>query len=231
MFTGLIREIGKLRACRERPGLRELEIAAPHLASSLRIGDSVAVNGVCQTLTALVPGGFTVQALGDTLHKTTLGWLRPGAALNLEPALRLGDSLDGHLVQGHVNGMARCLAWRSPAGAGSGRYLYLELPLALAAGLVPEGSISIDGVSLTVAEIGGQQIAARACVVRISVIPHTLEQCTLGQLKPGQVVNIETDLLLRRPPVFTARAGALAPSGRQPAAGLNWAQMSAWGYS
>lgn len=198
MFTGLIREIGTISSIRRIHGRSSLGIMAPGLASELKKGDSVAVNGVCQTVT--IPGlrNFTVEALGDTLQKTTLGQCTVGQAVNLELPLCVGDKLDGHFVQGHVNGMARCLGWKSGQQSG-GKFLYLDLPPRLSDNLIPEGSIAVDGVSLTVAEIGAVCIASgKGVVIRISVIPHTLASCNLGTLRFGQMVNIETDMLLRR---------------------------------
>lgn len=228
MFTGLIRHQGRLRAIRRQTGLCELDISALTLIPSLKLGDSVAVNGVCQTVTILSAQGFRVQARGDTLSKTTLGQLKPGALLNLEPAMILSDRVDGHLLQGHVNAIGRCLGWDTRS-IQAGRCLYLDVPQYLGSSLVAEGSIAIDGISLTVAGFAQTWPGAKGLMVRVSVIPHTLGNCTLGQLEPGDQVNIETDFLLRpRIAELDGAAAGTMPAGKP---GLSLQQLAAWGYA
>jgi riboflavin synthase len=224
MFTGLIECLGSLTAVRRRGGLVELEIRAPAIAPGLALGDSVAIDGICQTVTGLGGQSFRVQATGDTLAKTTLPGWRPGRALNLERALRAVDRLDGHLVQGHVQGTAKV---RSIERAPAGCFLTIVLPPDLAAcssgAVVAEGSIAIDGISLTVA--GVATAGAGGLAVRASLIPHTLAHTTLGGFSAGRDVNIETDLALRRDSSST-------PASRlgQDAAGVTAEKLSSWGY-
>lgn len=190
MFTGLIEEIGRVAAVRPGSHSAVLTISAD-LADQLRPGDSVAVSGACQTVTAVRPGRtstFTVEAQAATLEKTTLGSLRPGTPVNLERALAVGDRLDGHFVQGHINGTAPVTALHRNR---SNVHLSLTLSPQLLAACRPEGSLTVDGVSLTIAQILSSRIT-------LSIIPHTFTHTTLQNQKPGSQVNIETDILLRR---------------------------------
>ena len=186
MFTGLIREVGTVeRVDRDDAGAR-LRVGA-ELAPGLRPGDSVAVAGVCVTVAERGDGAFEADAINQTLSLTTLGGLREGDRVNLEPALRAGDPLGGHLVQGHVDGIARVSEVRED---GRSRRLWIELPGELARYVVPRGSIALDGVSLTVAGSGdgGAEVA---------LIPETLARTTLGALRTGDQVNVEVDLVAR----------------------------------
>lgn len=207
MFTGLIATVGTLKQASPLAKGRLLSVQCPDLAPSLKIGDSVAVNGVCLTVTELTAGGFAAQAVGDTLTKTTLEKLPTGSLLNLEPALAAGSKLDGHLVSGHVNGKGRVVSWNS---WGEARMLELTVPNELKADIVPEGSLAVDGISLTVAEVAGNRI-------RLSIIPHTQSHTNLAGFKPGQEVNLETDLLVRL-------------RGRSRPEGLTLEKLREWGY-
>ena len=188
MFTGLIREIGWIEAIRTGRGLRHITYSSPVIADSLKIGSSVAVDGVCQTVTALTHKGFSAQALEMSLLKTTLGDLKKGSPVNLEPALILGESLDGHIIQGHVSGTARILEIKKQ---GMNRYLRLELSPELIKSCVSEGSLTVNGISLTIAELKSGKVV-------INIIPLTWNTTTLQFKRVGDRVNIETDLLLRR---------------------------------
>jgi riboflavin synthase len=186
MFTGLIREVGTVeRVDRDDAGAR-LRVGA-ELAPGLRPGDSVAVAGVCVTVAERGDGAFEADAINQTLSLTTLGGLREGDRVNLEPALRAGDPLGGHLVQGHVDGIARVSEVRED---GRSRRLRLELPGELARYVVPRGSIALDGVSLTVAGSGDER-------AEVALIPETLARTTLGALRKGDRVNVEVDLVAR----------------------------------
>jgi riboflavin synthase len=185
VFTGLIEEMGTVEAIRDDGGALRFSISCPSLVEGMSIDDSVAVEGVCLTVVALRDVGFDTVAVEETLRKTTLGGLRPGSRVNLECALRPMDRLGGHFVQGHVDGVGRVSAWQTQKG---GRLLTVELPADLMRYVIPKGSIAIDGVSLTVARLSGNQIT-------ISLIPHTLEKTTLGMKRVGDPVNVETDLL------------------------------------
>ncbi|MGD9547718.1 MAG: riboflavin synthase [Candidatus Krumholzibacteriia bacterium] len=200
MFTGLIREIGTLRSVSPRAGVLRLVIAAPRTSATLGVGDSIAVGGICLTAVAVGRGAFTVEAAAETRRLTTLGAWRPGRRLHLEPALRLGDALDGHLVQGHVDGVGTV---RSLRKAGGGWHLTVAYPGDLGRFLTPKGSVAVDGVSLTVDEgpFTGSFTA--------NLIPHTMEQTTFAGLKPGDQVNLEMDVLVKaaRQPAASGRPG------------------------
>lgn len=190
MFTGIISEVGVVR--RVAPGgTARLEIEAPETAARAAVGDSIAVNGACLTVVGLIgapPSLFAAQAMAETLDRTNLGKATPGSRVNLERALRLGDGLDGHLVQGHVDGRARLIELRPTAGS---HVLTAELPDdGLTRFLAPKGSVALDGVSLTLIEVTGR----RFCV---GLIPHTARTTTLGALTPGWELNLEVDLLAR----------------------------------
>ncbi len=187
MFTGIITEIGTVT--RLQPGgVARLRVEAPLTAAGLDVGGSVAVNGACLTAVEVDAGGFVAEAMAETLARTNLGRLSPGSRVNLESPLRLGSALDGHLVLGHVDGRAR-LVERLPDG--KAQRLVLELPDgALARYLAPRGSVSLDGVSLTVIESGGRRFS-------VGIIPHTAGVTTLGELPPGWELNLEVDLIAR----------------------------------
>lgn len=189
MFTGIIREIGTLRGLSPRGDVLRLAIAAPQTAAAVRDGDSVAIDGICLTVTGARTGVFSVEAAAETRRLTTLGAWRPGRRLHLEPALRAGDGLDGHYVQGHVDGTGRVTAVRQAKGGG--RLLTIALPAALAANLTPKGSVAIDGVSLTVDE--GPFLDR----FTVNLIPHTLAVTNLGALAAGAAVNLEMDVLVK----------------------------------
>lgn len=208
MFTGLILEVGRIESVRVQGKTRLITYLAPAAAERSKIGSSVAVEGVCQTVTALSPRGFSAVAVDATLKKTTLGILLAGAAVNIEPALSLGDSLDGHLVQGHVSGQGIIAKIRKE---GDTRFLHLRLPPELLGQCQPEGSLSVDGVSLTISEMGREGVV-------INIIPHTWKGISLAFKKAGDRVNIETDPLTRR------TGGA----GRQDA--LTMEKIKQWGY-
>lgn len=185
MFTGLVEEMGRLKA---REGSREgaaLVITALKVLDDLKIGDSIAVNGVCLTVTALGRDSFTAQVMPETLRKTDLAFLTPGRPVNLERALVLGGRLGGHLVSGHIDGTG-ILARHRPEG--NAVILYFDAPAALLKYIIPKGSIAVDGVSLTVAAVDESGFS-------VSLIPHTAAETTLGSKSAGAVVNIETDLV------------------------------------
>ncbi len=188
MFTGIIQAIGHITRIEPRDGDLRLHIASGDLdLSSVREGDSIAVSGVC--LTALQPGAaaFAADVSRATLACTTLGALRAGDAVNLEPALRLGDALGGHLVLGHVDGVGEVLEARSEARSQRWRF---RAPAALARYIAPKGSVCIDGVSLTVNAVDDDTFD-------VNLIPHTLARTTFGRRVPGAAVNLEIDLLAR----------------------------------
>ncbi|RMF69959.1 MAG: riboflavin synthase [Calditrichaeota bacterium] len=185
MFTGLVEEVGRVTQASRRGGALRLTIAAEHVVQDLEVDDSIAVNGVCLTAVEVKGSSFLVEAVEETLRKTTLASLRTGSRVNLERSLTLADRLGGHFVQGHVDGVGRVTSLQKQKG---GVLLNVRLPSYLMKYVISEGSIAIDGVSLTVARLAGDEIT-------ISLIPHTLELTTLGEVHPGQAVNIEVDVI------------------------------------
>jgi riboflavin synthase len=210
MFTGIVEGQGEVVDLALAPGDAgaRLQVRAPWL-DGLRVGDSVAVNGCCLTVTALDPEGFTADVMVESLRRTALGRLGPGDSLNLERPLQLGDRLGGHLVQGHVDGLGRVLerrkAGEGPLGEASDE-LRLGLDPELARYVVAKGSITINGVSLTVVEAGPDWLS-------VALIPHTMAVTNLGALGQGDEVHLEVDVLAKYverllEPRLASRSGA-----------------------
>jgi riboflavin synthase len=188
MFTGIIIASGRLVSIAERGGDLELGIDAARLdLSRIAVGDSVSVQGVCLTATRIEGPVFYADVSRETLAKTTLGALKTGARVNLEPSLRAGDALGGHLVSGHVDAVGRLVDLKEDARS---RRLQFELPAELMRFVAPKGSICIDGVSLTVNRVEGQ-------LFDVNIIPHTSEVTTLSGLALGDQVNVEIDVIAR----------------------------------
>jgi len=185
VFTGIVRERGRVVSASRNGdgGGLELRVAAPETASRAAIGDSVSVAGCCLTAVAVADGELAFDAVPETLARTTLGQLAEGADVNLEPALRAGEPLGGHYVQGHVDGLGRV---RSLEDA----LLRLDVPPELLRYCAEKGSLAVDGVSLTIAALGDDS-------VEIALVPHTLAATTLGSLRPGAPVNLEVDVLAK----------------------------------
>lgn len=187
MFTGIITDIGELV---ERAGGR-LAIRCGYAADSIAIGASISCDGACLTATTVAPSGsgslFTVDVSNETLSKTTLGDWRPGQRINLERSLRAGDELGGHIVSGHVDGVARIVDIRPD---GDSRRFTVEAPPGLARYIASKGSVALDGISLTVNEVDQSRFG-------INLIPHTLTHTTWGAKKPGDRANLEIDVLAR----------------------------------
>ena len=186
MFTGIVRELGEVDAIERSDGGARLRVRAT-LAADLEPGGSVSVAGACLTAAELDGGAFAADVMNQTLSLTTLGDLEAGDRVNLEAALRAGDPLGGHVVQGHVDGIAEVTS-TDPDGVA--RRVRIRLPAKLSRYVVEHGSIAIDGVSLTVAGLDGDE-------VEVSLIPETLERTTLGSLEPGGRVNVEVDQIAR----------------------------------
>jgi riboflavin synthase len=188
MFTGIIIATGRMVSITERSGDLEIAIDAGSLdRARIAVGDSVSVQGACLTATRLDGAIFYADVSRETMAKTTLGMLRPGARVNLEPSLRAGDPLGGHWVSGHVDAVGTLAAVVKDARSWR---LHFELPEPLMRYVAPKGSICVDGVSLTVNEVGGRRFD-------VNIIPHTHEVTTLGELEPGAGVNIEIDVIAR----------------------------------
>jgi riboflavin synthase len=188
LFTGIIQDVGRVQASEPRGGDVRLLIACTRLdMSGLRVGDSICVQGCCLTATEVQGRTFSADISRETLELTTLGELRPGAAVNLEPALRAGDALGGHLVSGHVDGVARIL---EASGDARSRRLTIGAPAPLARYLASKGSVAVDGVSLTVNAVDATSFG-------VNIIPHTQTATTLGALGVGARVNLEVDQVAR----------------------------------
>ena len=202
MFTGLIRHLGTLESRSSRPGGARLRLAAPaDLLARAELGASIAVNGACLTSVAVDGRAFEADLSEETLAKTTLGRLPLGAMLHLEPALRVGDPLDGHLVSGHVDGIGQLVARpQGQDGVDEGIWRF-SLPASLAPMTAPKGSIAVDGISLTVVDCGSDWFT-------VALIPETVKHTALNGMRPGDPVNLEGDPVGR----FVARALALRGS-------------------
>lgn len=186
MFTGLVQSLGKVRGV-DRSDRGAVVSISTELATELALGDSVAVNGVCLTATEVGEGWFSAEVMNETLSRSSLGSLGDGGEVNLELPLRATDRLGGHVVQGHVDGLGTVAVVSED---GFARRLEIEAPEELLRYIVGKGSVAVDGVSLTVAELGPGSFA-------VSLIPETLERTNLGQLAPGTLVNVEVDILAK----------------------------------
>jgi riboflavin synthase len=191
MFTGIVTDIGEVITVEERAqGLRRLTIACAYDRASIAIGASIACSGICLTVVALGAGGrtnFAVDAAAETLRLTTAGGWRNGTRLNLERSLKLGDELGGHLVSGHVDGLGEVIAREDLTDMAR---FTLRVPAPLARFIALKGSVTLDGVSLTVNEVAGDTFS-------VLVIPHTLSVTTFGALKSGDALNLEVDVMAR----------------------------------
>jgi len=184
MFTGIIRHVGQVKSARPSGGSLRLVVDVGPLADGLGMGDSVAVNGACLTVAELSGSVVGFDAIGETLSRTTLGSLRAGGKVNLERALAAGDALDGHMVQGHVDGTATVRT----VDRGDQWVIEFSATPELVGQMVPKGSVAVDGVSLTLVKAEGRRFS-------VALIPTTLAETTLSDLSPGREVNIETDVI------------------------------------
>ena len=192
MFTGIVTDIGEVVAVEERAeGLRRLTVACAYDRASIAIGASIACSGACLTVVASGEGSgrtsFSVDAAAETLRVTTAGRWRSGTRINLERALKIGDELGGHLVSGHVDGLAELIRREDLQAMAR---LTLRAPPLLARFIAPKGSVALDGVSLTVNDVEDDAFS-------VLIIPHTLAVTTLGALQPGDALNLEVDLMAR----------------------------------
>ncbi len=190
MFTGIITDLGRVRALEPRGDTR-LTIETGYDTATLALGASIACSGACLTVVDKGPGWFAADVSAETLSKTTLGDWAPGTAVNLERALKLGDELGGHLVSGHVDGVAEACA---QTGEGDSLCLAFAAPAPLMAFVAVKGSVTLDGVSLTVNRVEDAPGGGR---FEVNIIPHTAALTTLGACRPGARVNLEIDLLAR----------------------------------
>ena len=186
MFTGLVEDIGRVERAERRSDSIEFFIASEVMADEeLKLGDSIAVDGVCLTVTSFRAGHFQVLAGAETLAKTTLGEVRPGDKVNLQRALRVGDRFGGHIMQGHVDGVGTLISRRD---MGANLELSFQPPRELMRYIIAKGSIAIDGISLTVNQLDGTSFS-------VALIPHTVKETSLGDKRVGQKVNLEVDMI------------------------------------
>jgi len=187
MFTGLVQFLATVREIQAAPPGRRLVIHAPEISRTAAIGDSIAINGCCLTVVADSNDSLSFEAGPETLARTNLGQLTAGSRVNLEPSLRVGDPLGGHFVTGHVEAIGTLIQRRDE---GDWSTCWFAFPPELARYMVPKGSIAVDGVSLTLVDVEADRFS-------VALIPHTLSATTLGHLRPGDRVNLETDLLAK----------------------------------
>ncbi|HOU29504.1 MAG TPA: riboflavin synthase [Thermoleophilia bacterium] len=211
MFTGIVEEVGVLRGTQVTAASVALDVRASTVIDAA-VGDSILTDGVCLTVTALRPDGFTADAMPETVRRTTLAERRPGDALNLERALTLSSRLGGHLVSGHVDGVGEVA---SVTPEGNALVVEIEAPDAVARVTVAQGSVAVDGVSLTVVAVDGGRL-------RVALIPHTAAVTTLQRLRVGSRVNLEADLIAKYVHAFVA--------GRGPEDGLTWEKLAEAGF-
>lgn len=213
MFTGLVEELGQVQRVARQGAFQRMDIAAQKVLQDMAIGDSVNIDGACQTVIAFDAHSFSVETVSETLSRTTLGQFQGGRTVNLERALRLGDRLGGHIVQGHVDAVGQIAA----IGQTDGEWrIRIATPEALRPYIAHKGSITVDGISLTVAEVdaGGFTIA---------VIPHTFDNTVLSQRRSGDGVNLEVDVIAR----YIER---LLHAGSDPRAAMSFDKLREMGY-
>jgi len=187
LFTGIIEETGLIRSLHPAAGGAQIQIEAGGIASGLKPGDSVAVNGICLTVREAAGRRFTCDVSPETLRRSSLGRAGDGALVNLERPLAVGDRLGGHIVQGHVDGVGKLI---SSAASGEGVEMRFSFPTEMERYFVSKGSVAVDGISLTVASLKGNSFV-------VAIIPHTYRATNLHRLKPGDEVNLEGDILAK----------------------------------
>jgi riboflavin synthase len=188
VFTGIVQDVGRILGVEPRGGDLRVQVGVVRLGLERAVlGDSIAVAGVCLTIVALEPTAFAADVSNETARLTSAGTWRPGVRVNLEPALRAGDAMGGHLVLGHVDGMAQLIAREGDARS---QRFTVRVPAPLARYVARKGSVTLDGVSLTVNGVHGEDFD-------VNLVPHTLEVTTLGDLTVGDRVNVEVDLIAR----------------------------------
>ena len=192
MFTGIVEELGQVVVLERAAEPARLTIAGPGVTADARRGDSIAINGVCLTVTAISGGQFSADVMGETLSRSSLGALAPGTPVNLERSVRPDGRLGGHMVQGHVDGTGVIVS-RMPAGGWD--VVRVSVPGELSRYVVEKGSVAVDGVSLTVSALSPP--AAPGAWFEVSLIPETLQRTTLGTRQPGDVVNLEVDMIAK----------------------------------
>ncbi len=221
MFTGLIETIGKVSAIHPRGDVWQFDIEAPKIAGELRIGDSVSISGACSTVIRSDDRFFSIEVMEETRKKTKLGNLKNGSRVNLERAMRLDSRLDGHIVSGHVDGLAK--VDKIETYPETMKYFFNAGPDILS-GIVPKGSVAIDGISLTVIDVTTDTFS-------VSIIPTTISETTLSQLKEGDAVNIETDILGKYITKFLNTRFSDADKGEEMKNSLTWDKLVKYGWA
>lgn len=196
MFTGLVEEVGRIASVGRSHGDLRLTVEAGALTNDLALGDSVSVSGCCLTVVAMQEGAFEVELTAETVRATAPRW-REGERVNLERAMRIGARFGGHVVAGHVEGVGEIVSREDPVGA---TVLQVRAPETMARWFVPKGSVTVDGVSLTIVDVGGpggsrEELAPHEFTLWL--IPHTLQATTLGERRAGDLVNLEADVMAR----------------------------------
>jgi riboflavin synthase len=196
VFTGIVEELGEIVGIDHSGDSAQLRVRGPLVTGEAARGDSIAINGVCLTVTATRDGEFSADVMGETLNRSSLGALTPGAAVNLERPLRPDGRLGGHIVQGHVDGTGVVLERRPATGW---EVVRISVPPELARYLVEKGSVAVDGISLTISALGDGSAdhGAGEHWFEVSLIPETLARTTLGQRQPGGIVNLEVDMIAK----------------------------------
>jgi len=189
MFTGIIEEVGRVTHIAHHKDNRRLTVSSSLLVKELRKGDSIAVSGVCLTAVEIKPASVSFDLAAETWNLTSFSRIRGGALVNLELPMRADGRFGGHIVQGHVDGTGKFLAL-DPIPNADDYWLHIEIPSELARYVIYKGSLSIEGISLTVAKIEGTQVT-------VAIIPHTVEMTNLKSLKPGDPVNLEVDMIAK----------------------------------
>ena len=189
MFTGIIEEVGRVTGITNKNENRRLTVAASHLVKELKKGDSIAVSGVCLTAVEITPASFGADLAEETWNRTLFSRIKPGALVNLELPMRADGRFGGHIVQGHVDGTGKLIALDEIPGVDN-YWLRVEIPPDLLRYVIFKGSLSIEGISLTVAKIEGTEVTA-------AIIPHTTEMTNLKSLQPGDPVNLEVDVIAK----------------------------------
>jgi riboflavin synthase len=212
MFTGLIEHVGRIESLETMPNGARLRVNAGPLASSLAVSSSIAVNGCCLTAIEIDDPSFAADLSAETLRRTSLGEMKPGASVNLERPLAAGKELGGHFVQGHVDGVGRVTRL---APEGPNWWFGVRVPSDLARYVVMKGSIALDGISLTVAAISDDQRGEQGgCVVETAIIPFTYSHTNLHSLAPGDAVNVEVDILAKYVERLLDSRAASAPASK-----------------
>lgn len=189
MFTGIIEEVGKVTRIKQERGTQRLTVATTNLVKELKKGDSIAVSGVCLTAIDITPDSVTFDLADETWKRTSFSRMHEGALVNLELPMRADGRFGGHIVQGHVDGTGEFLALDRIPGADD-YWLHIRIPADLEKYVIFKGSLSIEGISLTVAQVDGREVT-------VAIIPHTRAMTNLGSLKPGDPVNLETDMIAK----------------------------------